>query len=79
MNRNDFSKVDWFKLLCDLKRSHIALCQIEKDTHIPKSTLLGFKEGRQPRHDDGEILITYWQQKTKNSRDIVPRLVVYSQ
>lgn len=78
MRRSDYSGVNWFKLLDDLKRLAITLCDIEKATEIPKSTLIGFKEGRAPKHNDGEILINYWSDMTENSREIVPRLDIYS-
>lgn len=65
-------RVDWFRLLDDLKRAGNSLYDIEGKIEIPKSTLIGYKQGSEPKHCDGEKLITFWCKVTCRHRTEIP-------
>lgn len=64
--------VDWFRVLDDLKRRGFSLYMLEVQVGIPKSTLVGYKQGSEPKHMDGERLIQFWCQVTTNERSAIP-------
>lgn len=67
------TRVDWFRLLADLKRSGLSLYDIERETSIPTSTLGGYIDGAEPRYANGERLIDLWLRKTGRNVDTLPR------
>lgn len=54
--------VDWFRLIADLRKTGLTESHISNDTGIPRTTLVGWKQGSQPRHHEGERLIALWRQ-----------------
>lgn len=66
------SKISWFHLFALLKRKGWSLYRIETHTGIPKSTMLGWSNGAEPKHSDGETLIALWLEVTGESRDDLP-------
>lgn len=65
-------RVDWFRILDDLKRLGFSLYALEAQVAIPKSTLIGYRQGAEPKHLDGEKLIGFWCQVTANERELIP-------
>ena len=56
----DDRRVDWFAVLCDLKRCGFAAQGVAEEIGVAKSTLFGWKQGAEPKHGDGERLIAFW-------------------
>lgn len=55
-------RVDWWRVLMDLRRSGLSMKSIEWKTSIPKSTLAGYMNlYAEPRHADGVRLIALWR------------------
>lgn len=65
-------RVDWFRILDDLKRQGFSLYALEATIAIPKSSLIRYKEGTEPSHQYGEKLIGFWCQVTGNERTEIP-------
>ena len=40
---------------------------------VPRKTMLGWRDGTQPKHMDGEMLISHWCRLAGKSRDFVPK------
>lgn len=72
------SVVDWFMLLVELKKQGYSHHKIFNHTKIPVGTLAGFKQGSEPKHGDGERLISLWCKVTGKNREFVPRVTRYS-
>lgn len=70
------TRIDWFRILDDLKRHGFSLYALEDLVAIPKSTLQGYRLGSRPRYEDGERLILFWCQVTTKSPEEVPREAV---
>jgi hypothetical protein len=65
-------RVDWFRILDDLKRQGFSLYALEAQVSIPKATLISYKQGTEPNHQNGERLVGFWCQVTANERDAIP-------
>ncbi len=64
-------RVDWWRLLEDLRRAGLSLESISGATKIPKSTLLGYRNlDAEPKHADGSVLVSLW--KTRHDAAMVP-------
>ena len=65
-------RVDWFRILDDLKRLGFSLYALEAQVSIPKSTLIRYKDGTEPSYQNGEKLVSFWCQVTGSGRDAIP-------
>lgn len=65
-------RVDWFRVLVDLDRAGFPLSDVADQAEIPRTTMLGWQQGREPRHADGETLLSFWAAACSKSRDEVP-------
>lgn len=66
-------RIDWFRLLDDLARAGVPVSSVAMHTRAPRSTILGWKQGAEPKHRDGELLLDLWIAKTGQSRHEAPR------
>ena len=66
------TRVDWFRIIHDIKRHGISMYALEAQVGIAKTTLIGYKQGGDPRHADGEILVNFWCKLTGNGREQLP-------
>lgn len=66
--------IDWFRVICDLKKFNLSHNDIKNITDIPVGTLSGYKQGAEPRHSDGEKLVKLWCVATGGSRGDLPKI-----
>lgn len=66
------TRISWFRIFNDLKAGGWSLYRIEAEMGVAKTTLLGWKSGAEPRHADGEMLISLWQTVTSKQRENLP-------
>lgn len=69
----DPDRVDWFAVLLDLQRQGIPTSSVAGLLRIPKSTILGWKQGAEPKYADGESLIELWVRVMVRPSRQVPR------
>lgn len=72
------TRVDWFRILDDLKREGYGLREIAHFTHIPRTNLHRYRCGAEPMYSNGDRLIGFWAQVTEKNRDDVPMVNPYS-
>lgn len=77
-NRKTDIRVDWFRLLVQLKDQGYSLYAVSHFTEIPKSTLIGYKQGSQPSYHQGVLLLEFWVQSTGKPLAEVPTVSQYS-
>ena len=65
-------RIDWFAVFCDLNRRGISVQGVAEEIGVPKSTLLGWKQGAEPKHGDGERLIGFWCRVMERQREALP-------
>ena len=67
-------RVDWFAVLCDLKRAGLSLRNIAALTGITKSSLIGLRlHSVEPKYNAGEHLTTLWCKATGLTPADLPR------
>lgn len=65
-------RIDWFQVISDLGRRGFPSQLIADSIGVAKSTLLGWKQGAEPKHGDGERLIAFWCQVMERQREALP-------
>lgn len=68
-------RVDWFRLITDITRTGMCTQDIARELGVAKSTVLGWKQGSEPRHGDGEALVALWSRVTKVERTNLPTVI----
>jgi hypothetical protein len=66
-------RISWFRVFSDLKVKGWSLYRIEDELDIAKSTLNGWKAGAEPKHYDGETIISLWVIVTGKAREELPK------
>ena len=67
-------RIDWFQVISDLGRRGFPSQLIADSIGVAKSTLLGWKQGAEPKHGDGEKLIAFWCQASWKDRGALPMI-----
>lgn len=66
-------RIDWFRLMAELKRGGWSLRAMASATCISKPVLVGLRNaGTEPKHVAGETLIALWCRVTGLGRDQLP-------
>lgn len=68
------SRIHWFRIFVDLKAQGYSMYAVAHFTAIPKSTLIGFKNGSEPRFSDGQKLLRFWAQATGHDVAMAPQI-----
>lgn len=71
-------RVNWFRLLWDLKALGHSRADIAGRTGLSEDKLDRYTRGAEPRYCDGETLIGFWSRITGRHRDQVPKISPYS-
>ncbi|QDY47289.1 hypothetical protein DUW70_01420 [Stenotrophomonas maltophilia] len=66
-------RIDWFRLLDELARAGVPVSSVAQHMSVPRSTILGWKQGAEPKYRDGELLLDLWMAMTGRSRHEAPR------
>lgn len=70
-------RVDWFRVMDDLKRLGFSLREIERETGIGLMSLHRYKAGGTPSFDTGEDLVEFWCTVMNRPPESVPRIDPY--
>ena len=63
---------DWFRLLWDMVQHGYSLSEVSRKTGIAIMTIYGYRDGSQPPHWRGELLIELWCAVCDKARVDVP-------
>jgi hypothetical protein len=66
------TKVDWFRVIIQLKGEGYSLYSISHFTKITKIKLIGYKQGTEPRYHDGMRLLNFWAETTGKKPEEAP-------
>lgn len=69
-------RVDWFEVITCVVRKGYSLGSVAAHLSVPKSTLIGWKQGAEPRYSEGERLLAFWAQVTGYDRASLPMVGV---
>lgn len=65
-------RVDWFKVITQICRAGHSANAIADAICVARTTLLGWKQGAEPRYGEGERLVMFWCHVTGQGRDDLP-------
>lgn len=69
----DPDRIDWFRVLADLRRAGAPLASVATAIRVPYSTIQGWRQGAEPKFADGERLLRLWAGLTGRELAQVPR------
>ncbi len=67
-------RIDWFQVISDLGPRGFPSQLVADSIGVAKSTLLGWKQGAEPKHGDGERLAAFWCRVMDRPRDALPKV-----
>ncbi|WP_286973566.1 hypothetical protein [Pseudomonas sp.] len=65
-------RVDWFQVITALGRAGYSPQSVADAIGVARTTLLGWKQGAEPRYTEGEKLVAFWCQTTGSKRERLP-------
>ncbi|MCB2251806.1 hypothetical protein KTQ74_07870 [Pseudomonas chlororaphis] len=69
-------RVDWFSVITGLSRAGYSPQSVADAIGVARTTLLGWKQGAEPRYTEGERLVLFWVQATGQARTTLPMVAV---
>jgi hypothetical protein len=69
--------IDWRAVVEGLRRAGLSFQAISMHANLPKSTVIGYRDGATPKHPDGERLIELWCGTTNHTREQLPKTRAY--
>lgn len=70
----DPRRIDWFRVLADLQRAGVPVKSVATMLRIPRSTMVGWRQGAEPKFVDGERLLQLWSGLTGRQQAEAPRV-----
>lgn len=68
--------IDWFQVIIEISRSGLSMQAIAETIGVARTTLIGWKQGSEPRHSEGDRLLTFWTSATGHDRAAVPMVSI---
>ncbi|RIQ11579.1 hypothetical protein D0839_16335 [Bordetella avium] len=66
--------VDWSGVFLALRREGYTMGDVSHYAQIPRATMIGWAQGAEPRHQDGETVIKFWSEVMQLPREALPTL-----
>ena len=68
--------IDWFQVITEISRAGHPMQTIAQSIGVARTTLLGWKQGAEPRHSEGDRLLTLWTSVTGRDRAAAPMVSI---
>ncbi len=65
-------RIDWFRVITDVLRSGYSIQGAADEIGVARTTLIGWKQGAEPRYSEGDQLVLLWCRVAKKGRDMLP-------
>ncbi|NVZ61243.1 hypothetical protein HX867_04035 [Pseudomonas gingeri] len=65
-------RIDWFRVITEVLRSGYSIQGAADEIGVARTTLIGWKQGAEPRYSEGERLVLLWCQVTEQDRNELP-------
>lgn len=72
------TRIDWFRILAQLKGEGYSLYMVSHFTEITKIKLIGYKNGAEPKYHDGVRLLNFWAQSMAKESAEAPTINPFS-
>jgi len=71
-SRRGPKRIDWFRVITTVLRSGFYIQALADEIGVACTTLIGWRQGAEPRYSEGKRLVLLWCQKTEQGRDKLP-------
>lgn len=68
--------IDWFQVITEISRAGLPMHAIAESIGVARTTLIGWKQGAEPRHSEGDRLLRFWTKVTGQDRSAVPMVSI---
>lgn len=68
----DAHRINWQQIVADLEHRGFSIHTLSHQIDVSSRMLLGWRDGDEPRHDDGERLLRFWAAATGSTRVDLP-------
>lgn len=65
-------RIDWFKVITEVLRGGYSIQAAADEIGVARTTLIGWKQGAEPRYSEGERLVLLWCKISGEGRDKLP-------
>jgi len=72
------SKIDWFRILADLRNAGYTQVSVANRLGVPRSRVRDWSAGTTPRFDDGALLVMFWLNKCMGFNEGINYLAIQS-
>lgn len=69
-------RIDWFRVITMVLRSGYSIQSAADSIDVARTTLIGWKQGAEPRYSEGERLVLLWCEVTALDRSALPMAAV---
>lgn len=69
-------RIDWFRVITMVLRGGYSIQSAADAIDVARTTLIGWKQGAEPRYSEGERLVLLWCQITEQDRSKLPMVAV---
>ncbi|MBI6848617.1 MULTISPECIES: hypothetical protein [Pseudomonas syringae group] len=69
-------RVDWFTVITALSRAGYTPQSVADAIGVARTTLLGWKQGAEPRYTEGQRLVAFWSQVTMSDSTKLPMVAI---
>lgn len=69
-------RVDWFKVITDLSKTGHTPHIVSVAIGVARTTLIGWKQGAEPRYTEGERLVSLWCRVLRKDRSKLPTVAI---
>lgn len=65
-------RIDWFRVITAVLRGGYSLQSAADEIGVARTTLIGWRQGAEPRYSEGEQLVLLWCKVTGEGREKLP-------
>ena len=65
-------RIDWFRVITAVLRKGYSLQSAADEIGVARTTLIGWRQGAEPRYSEGERLVLLWCKITGEGREKLP-------
>ncbi|KAF1032977.1 MAG: hypothetical protein GAK37_00297 [Pseudomonas sp.] len=71
-------RIDWFRVITDVLRDGYSIQGAADEIGVARTTLIGWKQGAEPRYSEGERLVLLWCKISGKGRDNLPMCAAWA-
>lgn len=69
-------RIDWFRVITMVLRGGYSIQTAADTINVARTTLIGWKQGAEPRYTEGERLVSLWCRAMRRDRSKLPMVAV---